>query len=89
MTMASPPGTTSRLRPPARTDRFDPGNASRTLAPTESFDACRLDLNDWYTGLQPGNYWLQVTFGADSGVGAGKTNRMKFWIDDSDKSMWH
>ena len=76
-------------RPPARTDRFDPGNASRTLAPTESFDACRLDLNDWYTGLQPGNYWLQVTFGADSGVGAGKTNRMKFWIDDSDKSMWH
>ncbi len=72
-------------RRPTRTDRFDPGNASRTLAPTASFDACRLDLSDWYAGLQPGGYWFHLTFGADSGVGEGTTNRMEFWIVEPDK----
>jgi hypothetical protein len=72
-------------RLPTRTDRFVPGNASRTLAPTASFDACRLDLNDWYAGLQPGGYWFHLTFGADSGIGQGTTNRMEFWIVEPDK----
>jgi len=72
-------------RKPTRTDRFDPGNASRTLAPTESFEAVRLDLNDWYAGLQPGGYWLELKFGADSGVGEGRTNFMEFWIAEPDK----
>jgi len=45
----------------------------------------RLDLNDRYAGLQPGGYWLHLTFGADSGVGEGTTNRMEFWIADPDK----
>jgi hypothetical protein len=76
---SSPPRT------PTRTDRFDPGNASRTLAPTESFEAARLDLNDWYAGLQRGGYWLHLTFGADSGVGEGTTNRIQFWIVEPER----
>lgn len=66
---------------PSRTARFDPGDASRTLAPTESFEAMRLDLNDWYAGLRPGGYRLRLTFGPDSGVGEGTTNELEFWID--------
>ena len=49
---------------------------ARTLAPTESFEAVRLDLNDWYGELQPGRYWLELTFGADSGIGEGTTNQI-------------
>ncbi len=77
--LSSPP------RKPTRTGRFDPGDASRTLAPTESFEAARLDLDDWYGELPPGHYWLHLTFGADSGVGEGTTNRMEFWIIEPDK----
>jgi hypothetical protein len=73
-------------RKPSRTDRFDPGNASRTLAPTESFEAMRLDLNDWYAGLQPGRYHLHLTFDADSGLGEGTTNRLEFQIVEPDPS---
>ncbi len=73
-------------RQPARTDQFDPGNASRTLAPSESFEALRLDLNEWYAGLKPGWYWLQVNFGADSGIGEGTTDQLQFWIVEPDKS---
>ncbi len=72
-------------RQPSRTDRFDPGNASWPLAPTESFEALRLDLNEWYAGLQPGGYRIHLRFGADSGVGEGTTNWLEFWIVETDK----
>jgi hypothetical protein len=72
-------------RNPTRTDRFEPGNASRTLAPTESFEAFRIDLNDWYAGLRPGGYLLSLTFGADAGIGEGRTNDLEFWIVEPDK----
>lgn len=59
--------------PPARTARFDPGPASRTLAPTEAFEAARIDLNEWFSGLRPGSYRLRIDFGEDSGLGRGRT----------------
>jgi hypothetical protein len=61
-------------------ERFNPGDASRTLAPTESIEALRLDLNDWYGELKSGWYWLQVNFGAESGIGERTTNQLQFWI---------
>ena len=72
-------------RKPTGIDQFDPGNASRTLAPSESFVAIRLDLNDWYAGLKPGWYSLQVNFGAESGIGEGTTDHLQFWIVEPDK----
>ncbi len=75
-----PPGN------PTRTDQFDPGNASRTLAPSESLEAMRLNLNDWYAGLKPGWYMLQVKFGTDSGIGEGTTNQLQFWIVEPDQN---
>jgi hypothetical protein len=72
-------------RNPTRTDRFEAGNASRMLAPTESFGAMRIDVSDWYARLEPGVYWLELAFGADSGLGEGTTNRLEFWIVEADK----
>lgn len=61
-------------------DRIDAGNASRNLAPTESFEALRLDLNDWYGRLQPGRYVFHIEFDAASGIGPGQTNAVRFSI---------
>jgi hypothetical protein len=72
-------------REPSRTEHFDPGPAARLLTPTESFAAMRIDVNDWYAALPPGNYLLELTFEADSGIGKGSTNRMSFWIGDPDR----
>ncbi len=70
---------------PMRTEQFDPGRAARMLAPSESFEALRVDLNDWFAGLKPGGYWLQANFGTESGIGEGTTNRLQIWIVESDK----
>ena len=72
------------IRKPSRPVHFDPGSAVRALAPTESFVAMQIDLNDWYAGLPPGGYRLELTFGADSGIGEGSTNWLSFSIDDPD-----
>jgi hypothetical protein len=69
-------------RKPTRTARFDPGDAFRTLAPTESFEAMSLDLNDWFGPLAPGSYRLQATFSAVSGVEEGTTYQLPFAIGD-------
>lgn len=71
---------------PARSAAFDPGARSRMLAPTESFEAMRLDINDWFPGLTPGMYWFYVDFAPQSGLGKGTTNRLQFWIVDPDAS---
>ena len=77
---------TNPPRKPARDERFDPGSTSRTLAPTESFEAFQLDLRDWYADLAPGGYEFQVKFGADSGLGEGVTDRLEFWIVEPEKT---
>ena len=69
-------------RTPTRTARFDPGDASRSLAPTESFDALRIDLADWFGPLAPGSYRLHATFAADSGLGEGRTSDLYFTVGD-------
>jgi hypothetical protein len=69
-------------RTPIRTARFDPGNASRLLAPTDSFDALRIDLADWFGPLAPGSYRLHATFAADSGLGEGQTSDLYFTVGD-------
>jgi hypothetical protein len=70
-----PPGVE---RPPTRDARFDAGDASRMLAPTDSFEAISLDLNDWFAPLGPGTYRLQITFGKGSGLREGETNDVGF-----------
>jgi hypothetical protein len=67
---------------PTRSARFDPGGASRILAPTESFVAMQIDLNDWFAPLRPGSYRAHVTFAKDSGLGEGTTNDAYFVIGD-------
>lgn len=69
-------------RTPTRAARFDPGDASRSLAPTESFDALRIDLADWFGPLAPGSYRLHATFAADSGLGEGRTSDLYFTVGD-------
>ncbi len=72
-------------REPSRTEHFDPGPAARLLAPTESFVAMQIDVNEWYAGLPPGSYLLGLKFEADSGIGKGSTNRVSFEIGDPDR----
>jgi hypothetical protein len=72
-------------REPSRTEHFDPGPAARLLGPTESFAAMRIDVNDWYAGLPPGSYFLELTFEAVSGIGKGSTNWVSFGIGDPDR----
>jgi hypothetical protein len=69
-------------RTPTRTARFDPGDASRSLAPTESFEAMQLDLADWFGPLAPGNYTCHLTFAADSGLGEGRTSDLYLTVGD-------
>ena len=70
---------------PLRTEQFDPNKAARMLAPSESFEALRVNLADWYAGLKPGGYWLQMNFETESGIGEGTTNRLQIRIDEPDK----
>jgi len=72
---------------PKRTDRFDPGDASRPLAAFEVFEAMRLDLNDWFDLTRPGAYHLRVRFAADSGVGEGASNDWYFTVGDREGSV--
>jgi hypothetical protein len=65
---------------PRRHDRFDPGDATRSLAPLESFEAMRLDLNDWFDLTRPGQYRFRVSFTTDSGVGEGSATEAHFQV---------
>lgn len=85
----SPPrGSRSVLNPvypleavePKRDAHFDPGEGTRTLAPLETFEAMRFDLNDWFDLTKPGAYRLHVTFTADSGIGEGVSNDAFFQV---------
>ncbi len=60
--------------------RFDPGPASRSLAPLESFEAMRLDPADWFDVSRPGRYRLAVKFDRDSGVGEGYGTEVYFQV---------
>ncbi len=70
---------------PKRTDAFVPGEATRSLAPFEAFEAMQLDLNDWFDLTRTGSYYVQVKFAADSGVGEGTSNDWSFSISDPDR----
>ena len=61
---------------------FDPGDGSRIVAPTESFEAMKIDLSDWFAALTPGTYRVHVTFAKNSGLGEGTTNDVYFTIGD-------
>jgi hypothetical protein len=63
-----------------RDARFDPGPASRSLAPLESFEAGRLDPADWFDVSRPGRYRLAVKFDRDSGVGEGYGTEVYFQV---------
>ena len=65
-----------------RTARFDPAEATRMLTPTESFEAMRIALNDWFAALGPGTYRARIAFAKNSGLGEGKTNDAYFTIGD-------
>jgi hypothetical protein len=65
---------------PKRDAHFDPGEASRPLAPLEAFEAMRLDLNVWFDLTKPGRYRLRVTFTADSGLGEGSASEAYFQV---------
>jgi hypothetical protein len=54
------------------------------LAPTESFEAMQVNLDDWFAPLAPGTYRLQVTFGEESGVGSGTSSEAFFTIGAPD-----
>ena len=59
---------------------FEPGNGSRLLAPLESFEVMRLDLNDWFDLTKPGRYRAGVNFAADCGLGEGSASHVDFQI---------
>ena len=65
---------------PNRRAHFDPGPSSRSLAPLESFEAVRFDLNDWFDLSKPGRYRVGLTFTADSGVGEGSSSQAYFQV---------
>jgi hypothetical protein len=72
-------GTAVELKP-KRSDRFEPGDASRTLAAFEGFELARLDLTDWFDLTRPGPYSVRIKFAADSGVGTGTSNDWPFQV---------
>jgi len=72
----TPPGP----REPTRRAQFDPGGASRTLGPTESFEALRVDLRDWFGTLGPGSYHVRIAVSQDSGIGNGTSGGGNFSI---------
>ncbi len=65
---------------PKRDAHFNPGDASRNLATLETFEAMRLDLNDWYDLSKPGKYRLRAVFAADSGMGEGSAAEVSFQV---------
>ena len=65
---------------PKRDAHFNPGDASRNLATLETFEAMRLDLNEWYDLSKPGKYRLRAVFAADSGMGEGSAAEVSFQI---------
>ena len=69
---------------PKRDAHFDPGDGSRLLAPLETFEAMRLDLNDWFDLTKPGSYRVGATFDADSGIGEGSASQAYFGVGDND-----
>ncbi len=71
---------------PTRTARFEPGDASRILAPTESFEAMQIDLSDWFGALGAGTYRVHLTFAKNSGLGEGTTNDAYFAIGEPSNS---
>ena len=70
--------------PPRRDVHFEPGNATRSLSPLESFEAMRVDVNDWYDISKPGKYRLGVTFAASSGLGEGSSSDAYFQVGDDE-----
>jgi hypothetical protein len=70
---------------PSRSDRFTPGEATRSRAPFEEFEVMQLDLNEWFDMTRPGSYRVHVAFAADSGVGQGTSNNWHFTVDDPDR----
>ncbi len=69
---------------PWRDAHFEPDNATRWLAPLESFEAMRLDLNDWFDLTRPGRYDLVVTFDTNSGLGKGSSGGARFQVGDDE-----
>jgi hypothetical protein len=69
---------------PKRDAHFEPGEESRPLTPLETFEAMRLELNDWFNLTNPGRYRVRVTFAADSGIGEGVSSEAIFQFGDED-----
>ncbi len=72
---------------PKRTDRFEPGNSTRSLAPFEVIEAIPLELNDWFDLTRAGSYRAHVVFTADSGVGEGMSNDWYFTVGNAGSSV--
>jgi hypothetical protein len=69
---------------PKRDAHFDPGGASRELQPLESFEAMRIDLNDWFDLTAPARYRFRVTFAVDSGFGEGASSEVYFQVGEGE-----
>ena len=65
---------------PRRDVHFDPGDASKSLAPLEAFEAMRFDVRDWFDVSKPGRYRLRATFATDAGVGEGTSGDAYFQV---------
>jgi hypothetical protein len=61
---------------PRAIDFFEPGDAVRTLGPAESFEAFRINLNDWFAIDRPGIYRVRVVFTKESGLAEGLSNEI-------------
>ena len=44
----------------------------------------RVDLNDWFDMTKPGNYRLNVSFTARSGLGEGSSSNAYFQVGDDE-----
>ncbi len=63
---------------------FEPAEASRTLEPLESFEAMRLNINEWFDLSEPARYHFWVTFDADSGFGETRAAAFSFQVGADD-----
>lgn len=55
--------------PAKRLADFEPTGASRVLGPAESFEAMRIDVNDWFDLSAPGRYSVTAVVAPESGLG--------------------
>lgn len=68
-----------------RTAHFVSDKPGRVLAPTEEFEAFKLDLNEWFDLKKPGSYRAYIIFSGECGFTEGKSHPAMFILQEDGK----